>query len=61
MRTRPALTLPPPLRRSLPRLARLAVAALAVAGAVVVAHGCHGADADHEPAFAPPTSEHRTP
>ena len=43
------------------RCARWAFAALAISIGVTVAHGCHKADADHEPAVAPPTSEHRTP
>ena len=41
--------------------ARWAVAAVAVVWLTVVAHGCHGADADHEPAAAPPLTECRTP
>ena len=60
MRTRTVFP-PLPLRLSLPRLTRLAFAAVLVCWVAVVAHGCHGADADHEPAVAPPTSEHRTP
>ena len=48
--------------RPAPRLApltcaRWAFAALAISIGVTVAHGCHAADADHEPAVATPLAD----
>ena len=39
------------------RCARWAFAALAISIGVTVAHGCHKADADHEPAVATPFAD----
>jgi hypothetical protein len=49
-----------PEARHLPQLAmaRAGFVAIGVAFAGVFAHGCHGADEDHEPAVASPV-EHR--
>lgn len=44
--------------RSLPRWA---FAAVAIVWLAIVAHGCHGADADHEPAVAFPLDEQAPP
>ena len=51
---------PTPTRTPLPS-ARWAFAAVAIVLLGIVAHGCHGADADHEPAAALPLAECRTP
>ena len=42
-------------------LARWAFAAVGIVWLVIVAHGCHGADADHEPAVATPLDEQAPP
>ncbi len=42
-------------------LARWAFAAAAIVWLAIVAHGCHGADADHEPAAALPLDEQTSP
>ena len=41
--------------------ARWAFAALAISLGVTVAHGCHQADADHEPAVATPLADEYAP
>ena len=41
--------------------ARWAFAALAISIGVIVAHGCHKADADHEPAAATPLADELPP
>ncbi len=41
--------------------ARWAFAALAISIGVTVAHGCHAADADHEPAAAIPLADELPP
>ena len=43
------------------RCARWAFAALAISIGVTVAHGCHKADADHEPAVATPLADECSP
>lgn len=40
---------------------RWAFAAVAIVWLTIVAHGCHGADADHEPAVAFPLDEQTPP
>ncbi len=57
----PTLSAAPTLVRPAFPGARWAFAAVAVVWLTIVAHGCHGADADHEPATALPLSECRTP
>ena len=46
---------------SFSRCARWAFAALAISIGVTVAHGCHAADADHEPAVATPLADECSP
>jgi len=48
---------PPPARVTSPR--RWLPWAVAAALGGLVAHGCHGADVDHEPAVAVPAEERR--